>query len=78
MLLIETSENLNFRQADILKSLLKEPERYVSIAEIKSKYNVAYDTARNDIQHLTKLGYVEMIKRGKSYMYRYKGVENDG
>jgi len=75
MQLIETSENLNLRQADILKSLLKEPERYVSIAEIKSKYNVAYDTARNDMQYIAKLGYLEMIKRGKSYMYRYKGVK---
>ncbi|MGV8076132.1 MAG: DeoR family transcriptional regulator [Methanosarcina sp.] len=77
MQIIETSENLNLRQADILKSLLKEPERYVSIAEIKSKYNVAYDTARNDLQYLAKLGYFEMIKRGRSYMYRYKGVRND-
>lgn len=76
MQIIETSENLNLRQADILKSLLKEPERYVSIAEIKSKYNVAYDTARNDMQYLAKLGYIGMIKRGKSYMYRYKGVKN--
>ena len=72
MQIIETSENLNLRQADILKSLLKEPERYVSITEIKSKYNVAYDTARNDMQYLAKLGYIEMIKRGRSYMYRYK------
>ncbi len=78
MQIIETSVKLNLRQADILKSLLKEPERYVSITEIKSKYNVAYDTARNDMQYLTKLGYIEMIKRGRSYMYRYKGVKNDG
>jgi Fic family protein len=75
MQIIETSENLNLRQADILKNLLKEPERYVSIAEIKSKYNVAYDTARNDMQYLANLGYIEMIKRGKSYTYRYKGVK---
>ncbi|MDP2218168.1 MAG: Fic family protein [Methanolobus sp.] len=75
MHIIETSENLNLRQADILKNLLKEPDRYFSIAEIKGKYNVAYDTARNDMQHLVKLGYVERIERGKSYMYRYKGVK---
>ncbi len=75
MQIIETSESLNLRQADIFKGLLKEPERYVSIAEIKSKYNVAYDTARNDMQYLEKLGYIEMITRGRSYMYRYKGVK---
>lgn len=75
MHIIETSESLNLRQADILKNLLKEPDRYFSIAEIKGKYNVAYDTARNDMQHLVRLGYVEKIQRGKSYMYRYKGVK---
>lgn len=77
MQIIETSENLNLRQADILKSLLKEPGRYVSIAEVKSKYNVAYDTARNDMQYLAKLGYIEMINRGRSFIYRYKGIRNE-
>ncbi|WP_292463404.1 Fic family protein [Methanolobus sp.] len=75
MHIIEASENLNLRQAGILKNLLKEPDRYFSIAEIKGKYNVAYDTARTDMQHLVKLGYVQRIERGKSYMYRYKGVK---
>jgi Fic family protein len=75
MRIIETSENLNLRQADILKNLLKEPDRYFSIAEIKGKYNVAYDTARTDMQHLVKMGYVGRIERGKSYIYRYKGVK---
>jgi len=75
MQIIEKSENLNLRQADILKSLLKESVRYFPIAEIKNKYNIAYDTARNDMQHLAELGYVEKIKRGRSYMYKYKGVK---
>ncbi|WP_048176829.1 DeoR family transcriptional regulator [Methanosarcina barkeri] len=57
---------------------IKEPERYVSTTEIKSNYNVACDTARNDLQYLAKLGYIEMIKRCRSYMYRYKRVRNDG
>ncbi len=73
--IIETSASLNLRQADILKSLLKEPDRYFSIAEIKGKYNIAYDTARNDMQHLAKLRYVEKLERGRSFMYKYKGVE---
>ncbi|WP_406661879.1 Fic family protein [Methanolobus sp. ZRKC3] len=77
MQIIEASENLNLRQAEIVKSLLKEPERYFPIAEMKSKYNVAYDTARNDMQYLTQLGYVEKIERGRSYMYKYKGVKKD-
>jgi Fic family protein len=77
MLIIESSEQLNLRQADILKNLLKEPDRYFSIAEIKGKYNVAYDTARTDMQYLSRLGYVKKIERGKSFMYRYKGVKTE-
>jgi Fic family protein len=75
MRIIENSESLNLRQADILKNLLKEPDRYFSIAEIKGKYNIAYDTARNDMQHLAKLGYVKKLERGRSFIYKYKGVE---
>lgn len=72
---IIASEHLNLRQADILKNLLEEPDRYFSIAEIKSKYNVAYDTARNDMQYLVQMGYIEKTQRGKSFMYRYKESE---
>lgn len=77
MKVIETSEDLNFRQASILKNLLEEPETYFSIAEIKGKYNIAYDTARSDLQHLFSLGYIERLQRGKKFMYRYKGVKRD-
>lgn len=75
MQMIEASKQLNLRQADILKNLLEEPDRYFSIAEIKSKYNVAYDTARNDMQYLVEMGDIEKTQRGKSFMYRYKESE---
>jgi hypothetical protein len=43
MQIIETSENLNLRQADILKNLLKKPERYVSKNEnILSELSTLY------------------------------------
>jgi len=74
MQIIERSRDLNLRQVDILKSLLKETDRYFSIAEIKGKYNVVYDTARNDMQYLAELDYIEQVKRGRSYLYRYMGV----
>jgi len=74
MQLIETAENLNLRQADILKTLLEESDRLFSIAEIMGKYNVAYDTARRDMQYLSELGYIEQIKVRNKLMYRYSGV----
>lgn len=77
MQMIEAAEHLNLRQADILKTLFEEPDRYFSIAEIKGKYNVAYDTARNDMQYLAKMEYIAKIERGKSFMYRYKGIRSN-
>lgn len=74
MQLIETAENLNLRQVDILKTLLEESDRLFSIAEIMGKYNVAYDTARRDMQYLSELGYIEQIKVRNKLMYRYSGV----
>ena len=74
MQLIESAENLNLRQADILKTLLEESDRLFSIAEIMGKYNVAYDTARRDMQYLSELGYIEQIKVRNKLMYRYSGV----
>lgn len=75
MQLIETSEKLNLRQADILKTLLKESDRMFSLAEIMGKYNVAYDTARKDRQYLSDLGHIEKIKVHNKFMYRYSGME---
>jgi Fic family protein len=71
--LIETSGYLSLRHADILKTLLKESDRMFSIAEIKGKYNVAYDTARRDLQFLSDSGYIEKVQVGNKLMYRYPG-----
>lgn len=74
--LIETSEDLNLRQVDILKTLLNESDRMFSIAEIVGKYNVAYDTARRDMQFLSDIGHIEKLKVRNKLMYRYAGLEN--
>ena len=73
--LIETSEDLNLRQVDILKTLLNESDRMFSIAEIVGKYNVAYDTARRDMQYLSDIGHIEKLKVRNKLMYRYGGLE---
>ena len=70
MRLIKSIKNVNLRQAEILKQLIKDPERSVVVNEIISAYGVAYDTARSDLLYLTKLGYLEMIKVQKRYVFK--------
>lgn len=70
MSLIKTLKKINLRQAEILKDFIKNPEKLFVISEIVNSYNVAYDTARNDLLHLAKLGYLEKIKDQKKFMFK--------
>jgi Fic family protein len=64
--------DLTFRQAEILKQFLKQPEKSVTISEIVTTFNVAYATARSNLFHLEKLGYVEKRKVGKEFIFIFK------
>ncbi len=77
MKLIHDVRNINLRQAEILKSFIKQPERNFIIMEVMSTYGVAYDTARNDLSHLEKLGYIRRFKVGKKYVFKLLKRFND-
>lgn len=64
------SLNVNLRQAEILKEFVKNPEKSFVVNEIINTYGVAYDTARNDLLYLTKLGYLEKVKVQKKYLFK--------
>ena len=68
--LIQGIEDINLRQAEILKDFTRHPEKSFVINEIITTYNVAYDTARNDLLHLTELGYLEKIKIKNKFIFR--------
>ena len=68
--LIKNLKNINLRQAEIIKEFLKDPEKMFVINEIMTTYGVAYDTARNDLLHLTQLGYLEKIKIQKKFVFK--------
>ncbi|MCK5283038.1 MAG: Fic family protein [Nanoarchaeota archaeon] len=69
--LLKKIKKINLRQAEILKEFIKKPEKGFVITEIVNTYNVAYDTARNDLLYLAKLGYIEQIKVQKKFIFRY-------
>jgi len=68
--LIKSLKNINLRQAEILKEFLKNSEKMFVVNEIMTIYGVAYDTARNDLLHLTQLGYLEKIKIQKKFVFK--------
>jgi len=70
--IITESGNLTLRQAEILKQFFKQPEKSIAIKEIVTTYNVAYATARSDLFHLEKMGYLEKKKAGKEFIFIFK------
>jgi len=70
MKLLHEIRNINMRQADILKRLMKSPEKPILISEVVSIYGVVYQTARNDLLHLAKLGYLEKIQAKRKFVFR--------
>lgn len=61
--------NVNQRQALLLKELLNDPELILSIKEIQGKFQVTYQTARNDLIELVEKGYLEKAQQGKAFYF---------
>lgn len=70
------SGNITLRQAEILKRYLKQPDKPITIKEMVTTFNVAYATARSDLFHLEKLGYVEKKKLGKELVFIFKKIDD--
>jgi len=68
--LIKNIKQINLRQAEILKEFIKDPDKVFVVNEIISTYGVAYDTARNDLLYLTKLGYLDKMKIQKKFVFK--------
>lgn len=71
MRLIEAHPELNLRQAEILKDMIKHKGETATVKGIASKFNVVLQTARSDLQTLTSLGFLEARKIGRRVYYRY-------
>jgi Fic family protein len=77
MHLIKTLKGINLRQAEILKEFIKDPEKGFLINEIMTAYNVAYDTARNDLLYLARKGYIEKIKIDKKFIFKLGMIKDE-
>lgn len=76
MKLIESHPELNFRQAGILRNLIKNKGEAVSIREIASKFNVVHQTARTDLLLLFERGFIEKRQYGNKLYFVYTGISS--
>ena len=69
ILKIIKNENINERQAEIVKSIINEPELIININEIQSKFGTVYQTARTDLLGLGAIGYLNSKRIGKKLIF---------
>ncbi len=63
------NENINERQAEILKNVLVDHLKSLTIQEIQNKFGVVYQTARTDLLGMVELGYLTEKKMGKKLVF---------
>lgn len=62
-------ENINERQAELLKNLIIDNQKSFTIKEVQNKFGVVYQTARVDLLSLQSLGYIKEKKLGKKLIF---------
>jgi Fic family protein len=67
--IIKKIKEINQRQANILRHMMEHSDEYFTIRQITQMYDVVYQTARTDLQHLVDLGYVTMENRGREFIF---------
>lgn len=67
--IIKTIQNINPRQADILRQMMEHSDDYFTIREISETHGVVYQTARTDLLGLAEQGYIRKEKRGREFMF---------
>ncbi|MFP4112317.1 MAG: Fic family protein [Candidatus Woesearchaeota archaeon] len=69
--IIQKINKINYRQADILEDMMKNPDKTFTIQEISETYRVVYQTARTDLLTLHKMGYAKMYKISKKFVFQF-------
>lgn len=63
------NENVNERQAEMLRGMIIDNKKGFTIKEVQGRFNISYQTARTDLLGLTEMGYIEERKFGKKLIF---------
>jgi len=67
--LLQVDQRLNHRQRSVLGRALRNPDSEFRIANHRVTHSVVYATARADLLDLVERGYLEMVKRGRAFVF---------
>lgn len=62
-------ENVNERQADLMRGLIIDNHQSYTINEVQTQYGISYQTARTDLFSLQEMGYLKEKKFGKKLIF---------
>lgn len=68
--LADAGIELNFRQADLLEKLARQEEESTSALSFAHRYRVTDQTARADLDALTKRGYLVKHRKGRAFIWK--------
>jgi Fic family protein len=66
---LKSGAGLNYRQEALIAHALRNPGARYTIEAHRNSHNIAYETARGDLVALANIGWLEMRKAGKAFLF---------
>jgi Fic family protein len=66
---LKSGAGLNYRQEALIAHALRNPGARYTIEAHRNSHNIAYETARGDLMGLANIGWLEMRKVGKAFLF---------